>query len=137
MRAPSSNKGRDRSDDSRHLKGREAEEAAATSLVADGFRLLWRNLRLGPLELDIVAKKGDLVVIVEVRTRGPGSFEGPLASISRTKRRALLRASRGLWRGRLSKMPDVMRVRIDVAAVTLGDPPEVEWIHGAITEQDG
>jgi Holliday junction resolvase-like predicted endonuclease len=69
-----------------------------------------------------------------VRTRGPGSFEGPLASISRTKRRALLRASRGLWRGRLAKMPDVARVRIDVAAVT-GD--EVEWIAGAITEQDG
>ena len=46
-------------------------------------------------------------------------------------------SSRGLWRGRLAKMPDVMRVRIDVAAVTLGDPPEVEWIRGAITEQDG
>lgn len=117
-----------------HLKGRDAEEAAARSLLANGYRILWQNLRIGPLELDIVAKKGDLVVIVEVRTRGPGSFEGPLASISRAKRRALLRASRGLWRGRLSKMPDVARVRIDVAAVT---GSEVEWIAGAITEQDG
>lgn len=121
-----------------HRKGREAEQAAADALVASGFRVLWRNLRIGALELDLVAKKGDLVVIVEVRTRGEGSFEGPLASISRTKRRSLLSASRGLWRGRLSKMPDVRRVRIDVAAVTLRDEgPRVEWIAGAITEQDG
>lgn len=122
----------------RHAKGRAAEEAAAASLIERGYRILWQNLRIGPLELDIVAKKGDLVVIVEVRTRGHGSFEGPLASLSRAKRRALLRASRGLWRGRLSKMSDVARVRIDIAAVTLeASGPRVEWVPGAITEQDG
>jgi putative endonuclease len=123
---------------SRHQKGREAEQAAADFLVGGGFRILWRNLRIGPLELDLVAQKDDLVVIVEVRTRGPGSFEGPLASVTRTKRRALLRASRGLYRGRLAKMPGVKRVRIDVAAVTLSeDGAGIEWIPGAITEQDG
>lgn len=122
----------------KHARGREAEDAAAEELVADGYRLLWRNLRIGPLELDIIAKKDDLVVIVEVRTRGEGSLEGPLASLGRAKRRALLRASRGLWRGRLSKMPDVARVRIDVAAVKLSTRgATVEWIRGAITEEDG
>lgn len=107
-------------------------------LAAEGFRLLWRNVRIGPLEIDIVAKKDDLVVVVEVRTRGAGAFEKPLASISRTKRRSLLRATRGLWRGRLAKMTDVARVRIDVVAVTLDGAtgPVCEWIKGAITEDD-
>jgi putative endonuclease len=126
----------------RHRKGRDAEDAAAELLIADGFRILWRNVRIGSLEVDLVAKKDDLVVIVEVRTRGPGSFEGALASVTRAKRRMLLRASRGLWRGRLKKMPDVLRVRIDVVAVTFGDagaPAKTttfEWIKGAFTEDE-
>jgi putative endonuclease len=122
----------------RHQWGREAEDLAAAKLVANGFRVLWRNLRIGSLEIDIVAKKGDLVVIVEVRARGPGSFEKPLASLSRTKRLALLRASRGLWRGRLARMPEVRRVRIDLAAVARDEVGDVsiEWIAGALTEDD-
>lgn len=111
----------------------------ARDLEARGFHVLWRNLRIGALELDIVASKDDLAVIVEVRARAMGALVGPLSSISLTKRRALLRASRGLWRGRLSKMSDVVRVRIDVAAVTYDatGTPTLEWVFGAITEQDG
>ena len=122
----------------RHTRGREAEEAAATRLRANGFRILWQNLRIGPLELDLVAKKGELVVVVEVRTRGPGSFEKPLASISRTKRRTILRAVSALWKGRLSKMPEVARLRIDVAAVTHDreGAMTIEWIAGAFTADD-
>ncbi len=118
--------------------GREAEAAAAEKLRANGFRILWQNLRIGALELDIVAKKHDLVVVVEVRARGPGSFEKPLASISRTKRRTLLRGVRALWKGRIAKMPDVKRIRIDVAAVTRDDDGAlaIEWIAGAFTEDD-
>lgn len=115
--------------------GRDAEAVAADHLQADGFSLLWRNVRIGALEIDLVAKKDDLVVIVEVRSRGAGAFEKPLESITREKRRLLLRASRGLWRGRLKKMTDVMRVRIDVIAI--GEDGALEWIKGAITEQDG
>ena len=123
----------------RHAHGREAEELAAQTLIANGFRLLWRNLRIGSLELDLVAQKGDLVVVVEVRARGPGSFEKPLASISRTKRRTLLRATRALWKGRLAKRADVQRLRIDIAAVTrdAAGTSTLEWIAGALTEDDG
>ena len=116
--------------------GRSAEELAAQHLVEAGFRVLWKNVRIGPLEVDLVAKRDDLVIIVEVRSRGAGAFEGPLASITWSKRRMLLRAARGLWRGRLKKMPDVRRVRIDVVAITSSSegPPRIEWIRGAITE---
>ena len=122
----------------RHADGRAAEEAAAERLRANGFRILWQNLRIGPLELDLVAKKGDLVVVVEVRTRGPGSFEKPLASVSRTKRRTIIRAVSALWKGRLSKMPDVARLRIDVAAVTRAadGAMTIEWVAGAFTADD-
>ncbi len=121
----------------RHGKGRAAEDAAAEHVRAHGFEILWRNVRIGSLEIDLVAKKDDLAIVVEVRTRGAGAFEKPLASISRDKRRMLLRASRGIWRGRLSKMPDVARMRIDVIGVTTdASGTHVEWIRGAITEDD-
>jgi putative endonuclease len=121
---------------SSYTRGRDAEQAAADWIAQRGFRVLWRNLRIGTLELDLVAQKDDLVVIVEVRTRGVRSFESALSSISITKQRTLLRAARALWRKYLSKMADVKRVRIDVAAVTLGPAePRIEWIAGALTEQ--
>ncbi|MBX3210301.1 MAG: YraN family protein [Labilithrix sp.] len=116
--------------------GRSAEDRAAEHVVREGFRVLWRNVRIGPLEIDLVAKKDDLVIIAEVRSRGAGAFAGPLASVTWTKRKMLLRAARGLWRGRLKKMPDVQRVRIDVIAITSSPdgPPRIEWIRGAVTE---
>lgn len=113
--------------------GRRAEDAAAEFLVAAGYTLLWRNLRLGALELDIVAQRGDLVIIVEVRTRGAGSLVGPLESITPTKRDRLRRAARRLWKERLAIRRDVMRVRLDVIAVTFdGETTAVEHVEGAI-----
>lgn len=121
----------------RHANGRAAEALARACLEDHGFAVLWQNLRLGPLEIDLVARRGDLVVIVEVRWRGPGSFEKPLASLSFGKRRTLLRATRALYRRRLRYMPGVRRIRIDVAAVRLeGETPTIEWIAGALSEDD-
>ncbi|HVJ88288.1 MAG TPA: YraN family protein [Labilithrix sp.] len=117
--------------------GRHAEDLAARHLVANGFEILWQNVRIGSLEVDLVARLGDLVVIVEVRSRGPNAFAGPLASITWKKRRMLLRAARGLWRGRLKNMAGVQRVRLDVIAITSSPTGAVvEWIRGAITEED-
>lgn len=113
--------------------GRKAEDLAAAHVEADGFVILWRNVRIGPLEIDLVAKKDDLVAIVEVRSRGTTAFEGPLASMTWQKRQTLLRAASALWRGRLRKMPDVQRVRIDVIAIRQSaEGQRVDWIKGAL-----
>ncbi len=113
--------------------GRRAEDAVADYLVAAGYVVLWRNLRLGHLELDIVARKGDVVAIVEVRTRGPGSLAGPFESVNAEKRRRLRHAVDRLWRRKLEAMRDVQRVRIDVAAVTFENgETRVEYVEGAI-----
>ncbi len=91
------------------------------------------NLRLGKLELDIVARKGGLVAVVEVRTRGAGAFQTALASVSATKQRNLLRATDRLWRDHLVGDARIERVRIDVAAVSFADgQTRVEYIAGAV-----
>ena len=117
----------------RHARGRRAELAVEDYLFARGFDVLERNVRLGRLELDLVARKGALVVVVEVRTRGEGSYLRALASIDGVKRRRLLEAVDRLWRQRLARMEGVERVRIDVAAVTFGaGGTEIEYVEGAI-----
>ncbi len=56
------------------------------------------------------------------------------ASITRTKRTRLLRATDRLWRSTLSSMKDIQRVRIDVAAVTFdGRKTVVDYAKGAVS----
>ena len=113
--------------------GRKAEDAVADYLVASGYELLARNLRLGPLELDLVARRGPLVAVVEVRTRGATALQGPFESVNERKRARLRKAVARLWREQLEAMPEVQRVRMDVAAVTFeGDQTTVEYVEGAI-----
>jgi putative endonuclease len=108
----------------------------ADFLVAHGYALIGRNVRVGALELDLVAQKGDLVAVVEVRTRGPGSYASALASVDATKRASLVRAAHRYWREHLAKRPDVARLRFDVAAVAFeadSSGASVEYIEAAFT----
>jgi putative endonuclease len=113
--------------------GRRWEEHAADVVRRAGFEILEQNVRLGALELDLVAKRDELIAIIEVRFRGARALEGPLASITHVKRRRLIRAARALWRTRLRQHRDVKRVRIDVIAIT---EEKLEWIEGAISADD-
>jgi putative endonuclease len=113
--------------------GRRAELAVVDYLVVRGFSILGQNVRLGSLELDIVARQGRLVAVVEVRTRGAGALQGAFESIGATKRARLRKAVERLWREKLQAMSDVERVRIDAAAVTFeGGVTSVEYVEGAI-----
>jgi putative endonuclease len=118
----------------RSALGSRAEDAAADFLVAREFEIIGRNVRAGVCELDIVARRGELVAIVEVRTRGDGAFASALASVDAKKRGALVRGGERLWREKLSQLPGITRLRFDVAAVTFGaGGVEVELIEAAFT----
>ncbi len=106
----------------------------ADYLVAHGFAVVGRNLHVGRYELDVIAQREGLVVVVEVRTRGPGSLEGAFESITPAKRRRTLLAVERLWHERLAAVRSVERVRIDAATVTFeGRRTVVEYASGAIT----
>jgi putative endonuclease len=114
--------------------GDRAEDAVTDLLVARGFGILARRLRLGPLEIDLVATRGDLAVVVEVRTRGQGAYIGPLASVDGKKRDRLVRAAERLWREKLARIPEIARLRFDVAGVTFdAEGAHVEYIEAAFT----
>lgn len=102
---------------SRVDSGREAEDFVARWLEERGFVIEGRNVRLGPLELDIVARTERLIVVVEVRRRGPSSFTTPLSSVNGLKRRNVRFAGERLWNRRYKNDASVDRMRFDLACV--------------------
>ena len=103
--------------------------------MAQGFEILLQNVRVGALEIDVVARKGSLLTIVEVRTRGATAYQRALASVTPTKRKRLVSAADRLWRERYASDPTLERVRFDVIAITFDgeDHAEVEHIPAAFT----
>ena len=90
-------------------------------------------MRLGALEIDLVAQQGDLVALVEVRFRGPRAFETPFGSVTAKKKETLLRAAER-W-AKAHQGESWSRLRIDVAAVRFGrtGAPTIEYAAGALT----
>lgn len=63
---------------------------AAGFLGKQGYKILATNYRCAHGEVDIVAKDGEELVFVEVRTRRAGNFGTPEESVSRHKLRRLM-----------------------------------------------
>jgi len=98
--------------------GRRAEAAVVRYLEREGYQIVGTNLRLGHLELDIVARQATTIVVVEVRTRGKGAWTTGFGSIDAKKRQRIRRAGERLWQRRYRNDLSVERMRFDAASVT-------------------
>lgn len=108
--------------------GRRGEAIAARHLVAAGFTIIESNWRCTQGEIDLVARDGDELVFVEVKTRSSVAFGHPLEAITATKL-ARLRRLAAAWCEAHPGGHD--RIRIDAVAViapALG-PVEVEHLR--------
>lgn len=113
----------------RFHKGREGEKAAAEYLLSSGIKILDRNFRCPLGEIDLVAKDGEAIVFVEVRSRQIDGICSPEESITMNKRRRVARAA--LWYLKQRGLQN-FHARFDVVAVRWNDEkPEVNWIVNA------
>ena len=115
-----------------HRSGIWGEKQAARLLAGKGYRMLGRRVRVGLRdEIDLVARDGEVLVFVEVKTKKTESFGRPLSAVDRAKRHAQSRAAvRYLQR---LKYPPV-NFRFDVVEVIgeEGDPnPTLRHIESA------
>lgn len=65
--------------------GEAGEKAAADYLIGQGYHIRHRNWRKGHLELDIVASKGNELIIVEVKTRATTTHILPVEAVTPQK----------------------------------------------------
>ena len=76
-----------------HRLGRRAEWAALLLLMAKGYRPRHRNWRGAGGEIDLVMRKRDTTVFVEVKARSDLDFGGAAAHFDNRKRQLLTRTS--------------------------------------------
>ena len=115
---------------SRHIKfGQEGESIAARHLKKRGYRILAQNYRNRLGEIDIVARDGDTIVFVEVKTRRSDQFGNPKWAVTFQKQRKISMVALGYLKefqlgGR--------KARFDVVAVLeKGRKPVVEVVKNA------
>ncbi len=76
-----------------NLLGGKGEALALELLKKKGYSVLAENWRSGRNELDIVARIGDTVVFVEVKTRSTGFFGDPSEAVSIAKQKRIIQAA--------------------------------------------
>jgi len=109
--------------------GARAEQLTCDYLVGRGFEIVGRNVRVGRLELDLIARRGTLLVVCEVRSRRSDRVMTPAQSVDYRKvahvRTATLRWLR-------ETRPGTSQLRFDVASVLFDTPAgRLNYMEGA------
>lgn len=97
--------------------GKLGEDFAAKYLLEKGYKILDRNWIYQKKELDIVALKDNLLVVVEVKSRSTDYFEHPADAITLSKIKFLVRATQGY----VDSKEIEQEVRFDVISVIKQD----------------
>ncbi len=104
--------------DRRHRQGLEAEEAAGRWLAGRGWRIEAHRWTLGRNDLDLIARKADLVAFVEVKLRHSDRCGAGVEAIGRRKRAAIERVA---WSWILRHGRGGDRYRFDVISMERAD----------------
>lgn len=111
--------------------GKRGEDIATAWLRASGCKILYRNFRApGGGEVDIVAREGNLLLFIEVKTRREGSAIRPLDAVNKEKQRLIERGARD-WLRRLRNRE--IPWRFDVMEIHLADrtKPRINRVRDA------
>ena len=73
--------------------GRAFEQQAAQFYLDQGYELLARNWQASHKEIDLIVRRDDLIVFVEVKAARTTSFGHPAEKLTRTKRNNLIEAA--------------------------------------------
>ena len=108
--------------------GKRGEDEAVRFLQAKGFYIMHRNWRSGKKELDIVARDGEELAVIEVKTRRNTDYGRPEDAIDERKIRHILSSADAYIRKYRVDLP----IRFDIITVVVTEPPyEIEHIPDA------
>ncbi|MDX2180777.1 MAG: YraN family protein [Bryobacteraceae bacterium] len=111
--------------------GRRGEDLAHRFLRDHGFMVVARNYRLasGAAEIDLVARDGETLVFVEVKSRATEEFGSPDRAVGLEKQRHMLRAALDYTR-----RADVewREVRFDIVSIVFSEPPAIKHMRDVL-----
>ncbi|MDW7760999.1 MAG: YraN family protein [Acidobacteriota bacterium] len=103
--------------------GRAGEDAAVRHLEQSGYQILTRGFRMFRGEIDIIARDGETLVFVEVKTRTSEDFGRPEDAVTRSKQAQIRKIAQGYL---IRVNPGDVPCRFDVLAVERS--PDGDWI---------
>jgi len=104
------------------------EELAKEHLLESGYEILEANYRFKKSEIDLIAKKGNLIVAVEVKTRTGIIVGTPFHAITREKQRNLLLGINHY----VQKFNEPVEVRMDaLSIIKLGESIRIAHLEDA------
>jgi len=117
--------------DNKQSLGKSGEELAARLAIESGLTIIARNYRCPKGEMDIIARDGEVLVFIEVRTRRSSYRGWGEESITHHKAQRLQAiASYYVLQQGYSNWPCL---RFDVVGIRwVGEQPEVNWIKSAL-----
>jgi putative endonuclease len=108
--------------------GELGEKLAQQHLRKLGYRILATNWRYGHLELDIVARDGDELVIVEVKSRSGIRYEHPSEAVTSGKMKRIVEAADAF----IQEIDSELETRFDIITVIFfGQAHELEHFKDA------
>ena len=109
--------------------GNRGEVVAARHLKGKGYKVLMRNFVTRTGEVDIVARQGDLLVFVEVKTRESAAYHQPHRQVTAGKQRRVKSAARAY----MSHYDHTPPHRFDVVSIVWPEDgePAIEHIVNA------
>ncbi len=117
--------------DRRLSLGRSGEDAAVDYLEKNRYRILARGFRLLRGEIDIIARDGETIVFIEVKTRAGKGFGPPEEAVTAPKQRRIRRLAEGFLK-KFRIGPDTP-CRFDVLSLRVGEDgvPEIRQVKDA------
>ena len=108
--------------------GALGEKFAVAYLKENGYEVLETNWRSGQLELDIIAKNKDFLIVAEVKTRSTNVFGEPEEFVTLKKQRLIIKAAEAY----VINMDLDTDVRFDILSVLIkGGKHQVNHIEDA------
>lgn len=110
----------------KHLKiGKIGEEAASNFLQEKDYEILEMNWRHRRAEVDIIAKKGDILIFIEVKTRTDDAFGNPASFVTAKKERFLANAANAY----MEKVQHFGEIRFDIIGIIIWSSNRMEIRH--------
>ena len=108
--------------------GKKGEQLAVDFLLENGYKIVAQNYRFDKAEVDIIARKGEVLAIIEVKTRSTMDFGNPQDFVKPKQIKNLVKA---IDEYILSNDLDV-EVRFDIIAIVKnGNNFDIEHLENA------
>jgi len=106
--------------------GKKGEDLAVSHLKKQGIKVILRNYRQKSGEIDIIARDGDFLVFVEVKTRRSLAFGSPFEAVTHKKQAQITRvAMEYISRNNIS----LQACRFDVVSIVMSQARTVQIEH--------